>query len=56
MSLCGNIKQWTLTIMPVIQFIGVSSGSDHTLAITKGGDVYACGKGGDGQLGMCMYI
>jgi alpha-tubulin suppressor-like RCC1 family protein len=34
------------------RFIGVSAGADHTLAVTNTGDVYACGKGGDGQLGV----
>jgi alpha-tubulin suppressor-like RCC1 family protein len=35
-----------------IKFVSVSAGADHTLALTKEGNVYACGKGGDGQLGV----
>lgn len=31
--------------------VGVAAGGEHTVVVLKGGWVFSCGKGGDGQLG-----
>ncbi|ESO86089.1 hypothetical protein LOTGIDRAFT_204579 [Lottia gigantea] len=35
--------------------VKVECGSDHTLFLTKTGEVYSCGLGADGQTGLGMY-
>ncbi|CAB3241174.1 unnamed protein product [Arctia plantaginis] len=51
----GSMATHNIKKLGVEKIVNVCCGQDHTLFVTEGGKVYACGWGADGQTGLGTY-